>query len=185
MPAPRRRKSNARYQCHSNTASQAHFRESDLLKIIREGSGMLRQRLIPVYEDVVDVEVHNKLNKRPLDAGGGDVLPLVARIAGEDAYSICRLSIGHCRHCKGLRISRRRGAGAEVGGWGHSFDAPERVFKSAYQLMSVSGLAASLVWRIAVAVQHRTLIYFAMSGAGTLPRGASEVRRSCFVNATY
>lgn len=50
---------------------------------------------MPVDEDVVEMEVHDKVGKRLLDAGGGRILAVVSSVAGKDADGVGRLSVRH------------------------------------------------------------------------------------------
>ena len=52
--------------------------------------------LISIKEDVVKMEVHNKVHQLLLDTGWGcAILTLIARLAAEDADRVCRLPVRH------------------------------------------------------------------------------------------
>lgn len=56
----------------------------------------LRRRL-PVDEDIVEVEVHDEVHQRLLDARRGRrILALVVCLAAEEANGVGCLSVGHC-----------------------------------------------------------------------------------------
>ena len=52
--------------------------------------------LVSVEEDVVEMEVHDKVDQLLLDSRrGGAILTFIARLAAKDANRVCRLPVRH------------------------------------------------------------------------------------------
>jgi hypothetical protein len=66
---------------------------------------------VPVDENVVKMEVHNKVHQGPLYVGRGGILAaLITGLATKKADGVCCLSVGHCGCCDVGEVEGKAGS---------------------------------------------------------------------------